>query len=330
MNLHACCEPRDHLPASLRDSDCRRRDDEKDRRRAMYMQAKAAGNALRTIVRRQPGPLTKADADVLAEMIRRNLGACVLRRRLYCPTRARLARDTGYDVRTVSRALTKLKAAGVIVAARYASGGRLGHRGRGLATEFRSGCLQFLAEQLAGLGYRLPKSLRDDLAGLARWAAHQVGESTEPAPDSSRPEEPTGTKCPSTFVCSLDRASPETQDGDDPPDSPAPAPGCWPGIAEKREGHAAAVRPNPSATRVIYPSHCTADGNHGHIAMGRRPIRAGSLASIALAHALAVPMPRPLGGVGVRGGALPFALCGGCRHETGHRSHAFSRLSARS
>lgn len=197
--------PIDHLPRSMSDQALRRRSDEIERRRAMFRQAKAVASALRTITDRQPGgQLTRAEAAILARIIRQNFCACVRKERHYRPTRAALAKHTGYSQRTVSKAIARLKEVGIIAVARYAKGGRLGDKGKGLATEFRSGCLQFIIEQLQALGYRLPKSLRDDLAGLARWAAAQVGEQTVMQSDApkpkSKPKKPTGKLVPGTIV----------------------------------------------------------------------------------------------------------------------------------
>lgn len=193
--------PTDHLPRSLSDQALRRRADEIERRKEMFRQARSVESALRTITDRQSGgQLTRGEAAILAKMIRQNLCACVRKERHYRPTRAMLAKQTGYSQRTVSKAITRFKEVGIIAVARYAKGGRLGDKGKGLATEFRSGCLQFIVEQLEALGYRLPKSLRDDLAGLGRWAAVQVGEATTIKSDAPKPKKPTGKKVPGTLV----------------------------------------------------------------------------------------------------------------------------------
>lgn len=193
--------PFDHLSRSMSDQVLRRRADEIERRKEMFRQARSVESALRTITDRQPGgQLTRGEAAILAKMIRQNLCACVRKERHYRPTRAMLAKQTGYSQRTVSKAITRFKEAGIIAVARYAKGGRLGDKGKGLATEFRSGCLQFIVEQLEALGYRLPKSLRDDLASLGRWAAAQVGESTFIKSDAPKPKKPTGKKVPGTLV----------------------------------------------------------------------------------------------------------------------------------
>ncbi|WBU51889.1 hypothetical protein [Paracoccus sp. SCSIO 75233] len=185
----------------MSDKALRRRSDEIERRKAMFGQARAVESALRTITDRQPGgQLTRGEAAILAKMIRQNLCACVRKERHYRPTRAMLAKQTGYSQRTVSKAITRLKEVGIVAVARYAKGGRLGDKGKGLATEFRAGCLQFIVEQMEALGYHLPKSLRDDLASLGRWAAAQVGESTVIKSDTPKPKKPTGKKVPGTLV----------------------------------------------------------------------------------------------------------------------------------
>lgn len=338
-------EPRDHLPASLRDADCRRRDDEIDRRKSLFRQARGMASALRTVTEKQRGRLTRADGHILSLMILQNLRSCVRRERLYTPTRARLARLSGYDIRTVSRALAKLKAAGVIVIARYPQGGRLGHRGRGLATEFRSGCLQFLADQLAALGYKLPRSLRDDLAGLARWAAYQVGESTEPVRDLSRSRKPTGTKCLAT-TCPSDRGSPQAPTGaqadhsqgqaaDDPPSISDDPPGCSPCDSFEQARHPATSRPEPETEAPGCPLHgneadgrgardtagrsaggCPlhgneADGRAGRSVTARSPLRPGSLAHRAMMRAATVPMAEFFGAREGRGWGLAYSASGG-------------------
>lgn len=191
--------PTDHLPKTIRDSDCRRRDEEIERRKSLFRQARAVASALRTITERQPkGQLTRADGAVLATMVLQNLRACVRKELIYRPTRRWMARQTGYSERTVSTSIGRLKGAKLAVVSRYAKGGRLGDRGKGLATEFRTGCLQFLCEQLEQLGYRVPKSLRDDLVDLAKWAAMQVGESTETHSDFLSAEKPIEKKVPGT------------------------------------------------------------------------------------------------------------------------------------
>jgi len=162
---------------------------------------KALARAIETTINKQPkGALTDREGRVLAAMIRQNAIACVWKRRTYRPTRKRLARGTGLSVRTVSTALTKLKAAGIVVVERYGKGGRNGDRGQGLATEFRAGCMQFLADQLAALGYRLPASLRAEIEDWGRWAAEQLGERVGTMDADTSPPGPTGKLLPG-IVC---------------------------------------------------------------------------------------------------------------------------------
>ncbi|WP_128910793.1 hypothetical protein [Tropicibacter alexandrii] len=194
--------PTDHLPKTLPDRTCIRREEEIERRKSLFRQAKATSTGLRTALDQQykRGSLTRADHLILTLMIRQNLRACVRKELFYRPTRKGLARASGYSQRTVSTSLARLKAAGLVVAVRYAKGGRLGDKGHGLATEWRSGCLQLLPDQLAALGYRLSKSFIADLRDLAAWAAHQVGQHTETKADIILPAPPTGKKLPGTLV----------------------------------------------------------------------------------------------------------------------------------
>lgn len=193
--LSMSLNPKDHLPAYVRDD---RNDEEIERLKGLYRQAKAVSKGLQTVLQRQrKGDLTRAEGEILSAMILQNLRACVRKELFYRPTRARLARDTGYSVRTVSKALTHFKELGLITVARYAKGGRLGDKGTGLATEFRSGRLKGFCEAMASLGYRLGKSLLAELRDLALWAEAQI--------------EPTGKKVPGTLVLNTKRALKSTK-----------------------------------------------------------------------------------------------------------------------
>jgi hypothetical protein len=280
--------PTDHLPQSVRDQDCIRRDEEIERRKVIYRESRAFSTALRTVVDRQSsGQLTRADGAVLAQLVLQNLRACV-RKQLYCrPTRAWLASQTGYSERAVSKAITSLKDAGFIVVARYAKGGRMGHKGKGISTEFRSGCLQFLTDQLTAFGYRLPKSLIENIIDMAKWAAAQVGARVAIQTDSAKSADPTGKKVPG-IVLQDDRAAPGNSGvvpvlqvarpvatvGDDPPTGP-------PGTSVSH------CNENNGATR-----------RYG--ALRRPPL--SELARAAMPDAQMVPMPPialPQGGAGV-------------------------------
>lgn len=204
--------PTDHLPQSVRDIDCVRRDEAGERIKAMNTQAKRVGNALRTVTEKQrKGGLSRSEALLLSLMIKRNLQACAKRSLNYRPTRVGLAKESGYDERTVSRGIKRLSELGMINIVRYAKGGRVGRNGKGLSTEFLSGNLQDLTRILTGLGYKLGKSLQVELESLANWCDHQVGVVPKPAETDVSTE----TKCPGTFVCkhkpqrSDDTVSPE-------------------------------------------------------------------------------------------------------------------------
>lgn len=190
-------EPFDHVPKTAPDH--RRYDEEIERRKAMFRQARTTASALRTITDRQRGELSRADGHIMALMIQQNLRACVRREKHYRPTRRWLAEQSGYSERTASRSISRLKRAGIIVVSRYAQGGRVGHTGKGLATEFRTGCLQFVADQLVGLGFKLPKGLREDLTDLAAWAADRTSQAATSATDMPPTPVSTGTQCPGTL-----------------------------------------------------------------------------------------------------------------------------------
>jgi len=300
--------PTDHLPQARSDRDLARGNAEIERRKGLFRQARNTAQAIRTLTDRQPaGSLTRAEAAILSEMVLQNLRACVRRDLSYRPTRKRLAKATGYSERTVSTAIARLKDAGVVVVARYAKGGRLGDKGRGLATEFRAGCLQFLADQLAGLGYRLPKSLRADLVDLGAWAAAQVGEHTAPASDAPARAKPTGKKLPGTLYPS-DRAAPKGR---------TEAPVAVVGFAENGprpvgSGIARRSAPPPAARTGHLPS--TAQRVHQRNVGLERP-DLGRLAGMALAAAGMVPMPPNRVREGVAERAVPFSLpsCGGMK-----------------
>lgn len=199
--------PNDHLPATLRDRDFTRRAEAIEALRADYRHARSISAGLRAITDQQSkGQLTRSAGFILAMMVRQNVRACARREATYRPTRRGLARLTGYSQRTVSTALSALKAAGLVVSFRYSMGGRQGDNGTGLATEWRAGCLQFLPEQLVALGYRLPKTMVEDLRDLAEWAARQVGERT--GVERSCPlQKPTGKKVPTTMVYEISKPS---------------------------------------------------------------------------------------------------------------------------
>ena len=266
--------PVDHLRATMHDRDYHRKNDAIERNKAMYRQARGVSTALRTSMERQPkGGLTRADGAILSLMILQNLRACVRRQLFYCPTRARLAKLSGYSERTVSRAIARLIKAGLIVVARYAKGGRHG-RGKGIATEFRSGCLQFLVEQMATLGYRLPKTLRADLTGLAAWAAVQCGEEPQHSTDTPSPvtKMSTGTQCPTTILPS-ERAVPIQPVKAADPQSEAPS--------------SADTADPPRTSRGRHPFHGICSGSHtaNRLELVRAPMgRLASLAMQALTH----------------------------------------------
>lgn len=270
--------PTDHLPKTVRDRDCIRRDEEIERRKVLYRQARNVSAALRTVTDRQRGgQLTRADGAVLAQMILQNVRACVRKEHHYRPTRARVASLTGYSERTVSKSITRLKEAGLIVAQRYAKGGRLGNKGKGLATEFRSGCLQFLCDQMASLGYRLGKDLRSDITDLGNWAAVQVGQHTEIKADAPRKPKPTGNLVRGT-VMYLDRAAPKSQ-------TEAPvARTVKAKPAVDRHPPTGSPRPSP----ILSNEHATTSGSVGL----KRPAL-GRLSRMAVANgSQMVPMPR--------------------------------------
>lgn len=241
-------DPVDHIPASMRDSDCLRYAEKVERQKSLFRQARGVATALRTITDRQRGQLTRADGHVASLMVLQNLRACVRGELFYRPTRRGLAKETGYSERTISASLTRLRKAGIGVVARYGKGGRLGHKGKGLSTEWRSGCLQFLCDQLAALGYRLPKGLRDDLNDWGAWAARQVGQQ----PEHTDQAEPTGKQLPGTLV-PLARAAPgnhraEPVEAKDRKPQPAPhAPG--PLARSAMPGAQAATQHNESPPR---------------------------------------------------------------------------------
>ncbi|WP_138468246.1 hypothetical protein [Poseidonocella sp. HB161398] len=283
--------PLDHLPKSLRDRDCIRLNEEVERRKSLFRQARAVSSGLRTIFERQAGGrLTRAEGAVFEVMVLQNLRACVRKERHYRPTRAMIARRTGYSERTVSKAIARFKEAGLVVVQRYAKGGRLGDKGHGLATEFRSGCMQFLGDQLAALGYRLPKGLRKDLMDLARWAAAQVGERTEPATDAPAKAAPTGKKVPGTIM-PMDRGTPS---------NPEPAPvSASAGHAETHGEERPALPPSPGGL------HCNEnDLGHARRAVAER----APLGRLARAALHLVPMPRFAQAGEAAVGGYPFAL----------------------
>lgn len=325
MTHAATYQPIDHVPASVRDRDCQRRDEAVDRRKALYRQAKALANALRAVTDRQRGGLTRSAGHVLSILIRQNLRACVRKELFYMPTRAALAKETGLTERTVSAAISRLKEAGLIVIARYGKGGRLGRKGRGLATEFRSGCLTFCADQLAGLGYRLPTGLHDDLVGMAAWAARQTGEAPEQSADTPRERVSTGKKLPGTLSVT-DRAAPV--DGAEPPDATvapemrlaeeydaaqergevakagqyeranvagdnvSPATAADLGLRRDRPAHRPAPRSGPTANpRCAHSLRRTDRETPRDAAMMRPPVHRGSLAALAMASIRRAPVP---------------------------------------
>lgn len=267
--------PIDHLPATLRDRDCIRLEEAIERRKALFRQARSVSAALRSITERQPqGQLTRAEGAILSQMLLQNLRACVRQERHYRPTRALLAKRTGYSERTVSKAIGRFKDLGLVVAQRYAKGGRLGDKGKGLATEFRSGCLQFLCDQLKALGYRLPKSLRCDLEDLARWAALQVGQ--QPTAQQSDPRskpEPTGKQVPGTMLGQVKRAA---------RNGPNPAPVATVQAEPTRKKGEPPLRPGPHA--FLSKESNSSSPRPGRI--GRAP-----LSPLALAASGMVPMP---------------------------------------
>ncbi len=285
----------DHLPQSVRDRDCIARDDEIERRKVLYREARAISAALRSVVdHRHGGKFTRAEGAVLAALIRGNLRACVRKELFYRPTRRALAKDTGYSERTVSRAIGSVTRAGLIVVARYAKGGRMGDKGKGISTEFRSGCLQFVAGQLAALGYRLPKSLKADLDGIGRWAADQVGEHP-PHVDAAKSAEPTGTKCPG-IVMQEDRAAPGKPDV-----SPV----------SRVAGALATVEDKPPAAPPgFYAAHCHENGKSGSGSVPRPPLSGLARAAMPCPSADMVPMPLFGRERGFVVGGFLFALCG--------------------
>ena len=183
------------------------------RRRALYQQANRDARALRTLFDRQKtGGLTRCEGAVLSRMVLANMRATIRKERTYRPTRAGIAKDTGYSVRSVSRALSRLKALGVIRPARYAKGGR-DPKGQGLSTEWVSGGIVDLAKTLHSLGYRLGKVIAARLNELGRWCAAVF----------KRPKV-TGTKWPG--IIGENTTAPAQWASDTPTETrPPPAPG---------------------------------------------------------------------------------------------------------
>lgn len=286
--------PTDHLPKTVRDRDCIRRDEEIERRKVLYRQARNVSAALRTVTDRQRGgQLTRADGAVLAHMVLQNVRACVRKEHHYRPTRARVARLTGYSERTVSKSIKRLTDAGLIVVQRYAKGGRLGNKGKGLSTEFRSGCIQFLCDQMASLGYRLGKDLRSDITDLGKWAAVQVGQHTEVKVDALRKPKPTGNLVRGTIMY-LDRAAPRSQ-------TEAPiALTVKPKPAVGRHPPTGSPRPAP----ILSNEHATTSGSVGL----KRPAL-GRLSRMAVANgSQKVPMFRFSSGGVTDCSTVPFSL----------------------
>lgn len=170
--------------------------------KALCGKARKTSEKLRAELRSQKGELTPSDLEVLAEMLRLNLLAALRRRQDYRPGRANLAQRLRLSERTVSRALTKLTGARLILTERYAKGGRAWNKGTGLATEFATGYLHDMVTAIENLGYRLTKKLGEDLCDWAEWCEVQTRkakDTTVTELDDARGQDavaPTGTNVP--------------------------------------------------------------------------------------------------------------------------------------
>lgn len=173
--------PRDHVP----------RAEAIGRQKALYGQAKSAAEKVRDTIRRLPrGVLPRSAAEVMEVMVLMDLRASIRREPTYRPTRKRIAAATGYSERTVSDALSRLAAAGLIEVACYGRGGRDGHRGHGLATEFRAGRVMAALDRLIAMGAKLAAGA---IRGLRDLAAAVVA---EPRRAGFRHRKPTGKQLP--------------------------------------------------------------------------------------------------------------------------------------
>ncbi|MEO9629231.1 MAG: hypothetical protein ABJG14_02180 [Sulfitobacter sp.] len=195
--------PKDHLPKSVKDDSREKAQEALEHLKALYRHAKRVANGLTTMTeRQQQGSLTRSEATVLGRMILANLRASARGELHYRPGRARLAQDTGYSERTVSKALAKLKDLNLIHAARYSKGGRV--KAHGLATEWRSGGLDTLLSVLTSLGYRLGKSIADTVSEAVNWAREKLTKRHE---NKRQNDNPTGKLVPGTLVCKSNAVS---------------------------------------------------------------------------------------------------------------------------
>lgn len=189
--------PKDHLPKSVRDDSREKAQEALEHLKALYRHAKRVANGLTTMTeRQQQGALTRAEGAVLGRMILANLRASARGELHYRPGRARLAQDTGYSERTVSKALAKLKDFNLIQVARYSKGGRV--KAHGLATEWRSGGLEELLSVLKSLGYRLGKAIAETVSEAVNWAREKLTKRHE---NRAEADIPTGKLVPGTLVC---------------------------------------------------------------------------------------------------------------------------------
>jgi DNA-binding transcriptional ArsR family regulator len=195
--------PKDHLPKSVKDDSREKAQEALEHLKALYRHAKRVATSLTTVTeRQQQGSLTRSEAAVLGRMILANLRASARGELHYRPGRARLAQETGYSERTVSKALAKLKDLDLIHAARYSKGGRV--KAHGLVTEWRSGGLDGLLSVLKSLGYRLGKGIAETVSEAVNWAREKL---TKRAENKQQNDNPTGKLVPGTLVCKPNDAS---------------------------------------------------------------------------------------------------------------------------
>lgn len=186
--------PKDHVPKCA-DKALALKEDEIARRKALFAQARRDKARLMAVLGQRGGGLTRCEASVLGSMFIANVRATVRREATYRPTRAGLAKATNYSERSVSRALAKLKALGLIAPTRYAKGGRT-RDGHGLSTEWASGNLANLLAVLKGLGYIVATAFANRLKELTNWARETFAK-----------RRVTGTRCPGTMYKNHKRRS---------------------------------------------------------------------------------------------------------------------------
>lgn len=208
--------PIDFLPQTFTDLDARRIADAKKLSCEAYRQINKAVADLEVAFRKQRmrSDATDTEAGALIFMMQQGLRAAVRGDRLFAPSRAKIARERGRSLRSVTRAIHTLKSIGAFLVARYERGGRW--KGKGLSTEFVLPPVDAFLEGIATLNFRLSDKVLNSVRKAFAMAFRK------PAKEAASPQKKekifTWTRGPSiieSIICKALRRGQEERENPD-------------------------------------------------------------------------------------------------------------------